>query len=107
MDWKDTVMGQWTRYGKHFLKGKKEYLNSKAPDCDKHIEEAAVDAGCEAVAKAQAEISYKMGYNQAYLEGIKVVVEWIDGHSWIPENNIHAISIWGKEWQPKLKSWGL
>ena len=73
-----------------------------------------------AILEAQAEISFKAGQQEsdkrwreilrdtvflAKATGRREVVEWIDGHSWIPENNIHAISIWGKEWQAKLESW--
>jgi len=106
--WQETVMGQFTRYGKYFLNGKRAYIEKQAPQYDKHTEEAAVDAGCLAVAEAQAEITGKI----MKLEGMKIVAEWVEGedaidrmvrerwHDFLKENfkdNPELLKDWGIE----------
>jgi len=43
------------------------------------IVEADIDKGVEAVAQAQAKISFKMGYNQALQQVLRQKVKWIEG----------------------------
>ena len=78
--------------------------------------------GAWQVAKAQAEISFKIGKTAGVAEslipslkaieasrkaGIKEVVEWVKTHSFESEGNKWAVSLWDKEWQAKVKEWGI
>ena len=100
MEAKDTVMN----------------LNQLTEEEEKHLPDMA---SFHNIAKAQAEISFKMGatqaiaktikpanelYHKAKQEGIKEVVEWVkkNGYDYFGDTVLDE-----QEWQTQLKDWGI
>ena len=100
----DTVMSSWECYAKHFLNAKGEYKSKRFlakgsdEDIGGHTEEAAVEAGCKAVAQAQAETTWDIAFEAGKLEGIWLYSTWLKEK--IVDDN-------GSELEDKLKEWGL
>lgn len=59
-----------------------------------------------AVAKAQAEISFPAGEKQGIEKGRKEVVEWVKQNHWhSADGHLEGDGINDKKWQAKLKEW--
>lgn len=124
MDWKDTVMNDTVKRQFHYIPDK------PSPDVSR--------GDVEGMLLTQAEISYKMGYNQALgerdnewnkwkdkamvlaicnamLKGRREVVEYLNSKRgamfamiyYGEESGELTFSVDTKEWQAKLKDWGI
>jgi len=59
------------------------------------------------IAESQAEISFTLGEEQGRQAGVKEVVEWLGLHRSETTRQFVGFTIDKKNWQAKLKEWGL